>query len=63
MDIKNSIINEIDNRLKKLEEHKDDVKIENDNPYSEVTHALSKVIGYSLAGELRSIKEYINKLS
>ncbi len=63
MDIKNSIINEIDDRLRRLEEHKDDIKEENDNPYSEVTHALSKVIGYALAGELRSIKEYVNKLS
>ena len=44
-------------------EHKDDVKENSDNPYSEVTHALSKVIGYALAGELRSIKEYVEKLS
>ena len=63
MDIKSSIITEIDSRLEKLEEHKDDVKKEPDNPYSEVTHALSKVIGYALAGELRSIKEYVEKLS
>ncbi|MBR2847211.1 MAG: hypothetical protein IKC41_03730 [Clostridia bacterium] len=63
MDIKVSIINEIDSRLERLDEHKDDVKQESDNPYSEVTHALSKVIGYALAGELRSIKEYVEKLS
>ncbi len=63
MDIKASIINEIDSRLEKLSEHKDDEKKETDNPYSEVTHALSKVIGYALAGELRSIKEYVEKLS
>ncbi len=63
MDIKSSIINEIDSRLERLAEHKDDVKENNDNPYSEVTHALSKVIGYALAGELRSIKEYVEKLN
>lgn len=63
MDIKSSIINEIDSRLEKLAEHKYDEKKESDNPYSEVTHALSKVIGYALAGELRSIKEYVEKLS
>ena len=63
MDIKASIINEIDSRLEKLQEHKNDKKHESDNPYSEVTHALSKVIGYALAGELRSIKEYVEKLS
>lgn len=63
MDIKSSIISEIDSRLERLAEHKDDVKQESDNPYSEVTHALSKVIGYALAGELRSIKEYVEKLS
>ena len=63
MDIKSSIISEIDSRLERLAEHKDDVKQESDNPYSEVTHALSKVIGYALAGELRSLKEYVEKLS
>ena len=63
MDIKSNIINEIDSRLERLAEHKDDVKENGDNPYSEVTHALSKVIGYALAGELRSIKEYVEKLS
>ena len=63
MDIKVSITNEIDSRLERLDEHKNDVKQESDNPYSEVTHALSKVIGYALAGELRSIKEYVEKLS
>ena len=63
MDIRSNIINEIDSRLERLENHKDDEKTETDNPYSEVTHALSKVIGYALAGELRSIKEYVEKLS
>ena len=63
MDIKASIISEIDSRLERLDEHKDDEKQESDNPYSEVTHALSKVIGYALAGELKSIKEYVENLS
>ena len=63
MDIKSSIIKEIDSRLERLDEHKNDKKEESDNPYSEVTHALSKVIGYAVSGELRSIKEYVEKLS
>lgn len=62
MDIKQEIINEIDNRISLLKAHENDEIIKNGNQYSELNQALAKVIGMPLMGELNSIKEFIENL-
>lgn len=62
-DIKQQIIQELDKRIRLLEEHQDDVKpIITGNQYEELNHALSKVISVPLLGELNSVKEFVQEL-
>ena len=60
-DIKNKILSELDSRIGRLEKHAEDEKPA-DTPYSELNHALSHAIGESLQGELRDVRQFVEKL-
>ena len=59
--IKEKILSELDSRIGRLQQHAKDEKPA-DNPYSELNHALSHVIGESLQGELRDVRQFVEKL-
>lgn len=61
-DIKQVIIDEIDDRLNVLKEHEYDQIVMSGNQYDELNQALSKVISVPLIGELNSIKEFVQSL-
>lgn len=61
-DVKKQIISEIDSRIKRLNEHKDDKIIDRGNQYDELNQALSKIIGMPLIKELESLKEYVETI-
>lgn len=60
--IKAEVISEIDRRIKRLQEHRDDEVIVTGNQYDELNQALSKVIGVPLMKELSSLKSYVEQL-
>lgn len=62
MECKQKILAELDDRLKKLKEHKDDYKPTNDNQFEELNHAVSSVIGASVTKEISSIKDFVQGL-
>lgn len=62
MDCKHQIITELDNRLQKLSEHKDDNKPNNNNQFEELNHAISSVVGAALQKEISSIKDFVQGL-
>ncbi len=53
------IINEIDSRLERLRSHYRDKKNTDGNPFGEMLAAESKLLNTALAGELRSLKEFV----
>ncbi|MCM1024069.1 MAG: hypothetical protein NC395_08440 [Prevotella sp.] len=55
------IINEIDSRLERLGDHYRDKKDTDGNPFGEMLSAESKLLNTALAGELRSLKEFVQK--
>ncbi len=57
--MKEKIISEIESRIKRLDEHKDDDPVNKDNPYSVVNNAVSKVVNSALAHELGDIAKFI----
>lgn len=61
-DVKSAVLQELDSRIDRLEEHEDDRKEENGNPYEEMNHALSHVIGHSLSKELNDLREFVEGL-
>lgn len=61
-DIKQVIIDEIDDRLNVLKEHEHDQIVMSGNQYDELNQVLSKVISVPLIGELNSIKEFVQSL-
>lgn len=61
--IKQRVIDELDNRIGLLREHYYGDKIKaSDNQYEELNQALSKVIAVPLLKELESIKEFTQGL-
>ncbi|MDY4191658.1 MAG: hypothetical protein SOX72_05515 [Oscillospiraceae bacterium] len=62
MELKQEILEEINNRLQRLEEHRDDKKGGEENPYERLNHAISAVIGNSLAKELIDLRSFIQEL-
>ncbi|WP_040197084.1 hypothetical protein [Candidatus Soleaferrea massiliensis] len=61
-DIKRQIIAEIDDRMERLKQHRDDRIVVTGNQYEELNQALSKVIGVPLIEELDSLKSYVQQL-
>lgn len=59
--IKAKIIAELDSRIERLEKHYHDHKPE-DNPYSELNHALSHAISNPLMTELRDVRHFVEDL-
>lgn len=60
-DIKQTIVNELDNRIKLLKQHQhDDIVV--GNQYDELNQALSKVIAAPLVGELSNLKDFVQQL-
>ncbi len=57
--MKEKIISEINSRLRRLDEHKDDMPVNKDNPYSVVNNAVSKVVNLTLTHELEDICKFI----
>ncbi|MBD5146164.1 MAG: hypothetical protein HDT21_09725 [Ruminococcus sp.] len=55
------IINEIDSRLERLGNHYHDKKNTDGNPFGEMLSAESKLLNTALAGELRSLKEFVQE--
>ena len=61
-DVKSAVLDELESRISRLEEHEDDHKEENGNPYEKMNHALSHVIGHSLSKELNDLKDFVEGL-
>lgn len=61
-DIKQQIIDELDSRIHRLQEHQNREIIVTGNQYEELNQALSKVIGAPLLKELDSIKSFVQSL-
>lgn len=59
--IKQQILQELDCRIGRLDQHAQDEKPA-DNPYSELNHALSHAIGESLRDELCDIRTFVERL-
>lgn len=55
------MINEIDSRLERLGNHYRDKKDTEGNPFGEMLAAESKLLNTALAGELRSLKEFVQE--
>ncbi|WP_312640346.1 hypothetical protein [Hydrogenoanaerobacterium sp.] len=63
MDVKQKIIGELDDRIKRLEKHRTTSTKPTENQYDELNQALSRVIGASLYHELEDIKSFVEGLS
>lgn len=61
MTLKQEILEELDSRILRLENHKDDYKPSHDNQFEEMNHAVSKVIGQALLKEIKSIREFVEE--
>ncbi len=60
-DIKARVLAELDSRIARLEEHRNEKKPAN-TPYSELNHALSHAIGNPLLTELRDVRNFVEEL-
>lgn len=60
--ISQKILTELDSRINRLNEHKDDKIQITGNQYEELNQAVSKVIGTALLGELEGLKTFVQDL-
>ena len=67
--LKREILNELDSRISRLKEHKNDDKSgfggnhgDQDNQYEQLNHSLSRVIGVSLEKELENLRDFVEEL-
>lgn len=60
--IKDEILQEIQNRIHKLESHENDKIKLSDNQYEELNQAIAKIIRVALHGELVGLQDYIKEL-
>ena len=60
--MKQQVLQEIDSRLKRPEEHQNDRIHITGNQYEELNQALSKVIGVPLMEELKDLKSFVQSL-
>lgn len=62
-DIKQKVIAELNQRIEKLESHKDDpVFSDTNNQYEELNQALAKAIGVPLRKELTDLRNFVQEL-
>ncbi len=61
MNSKQTILNELNSRIERLNKHYDDEKNTNNNPQHEMYAAQSKLLNSALANELRSISEFVEQ--
>lgn len=57
--LKKQIIDELDKRIKDLEEHRYDEIIVTGNQYDELNQVLAKIIGVPLLKELQDVRDYV----
>ena len=62
MEIKDQIVNEIEDRILRLKEHAYDEKDDEGNQYAQLNHALSRVISVSLQKELENLNEFVKSV-
>ena len=60
--VKREIIDELDSRIERLQNHAKDHKETDGNQYEQLNHALSRVIGVSLEQELESLRDFVEEL-
>ena len=60
--IKQQILQELDRRIARLEEHHNKETPASDNQYEKLNRALADVIGVPLKKELHSLKTYVETL-
>ncbi len=62
-ELKKEILTELDSRIERLKQH-DDHRMEqdDDNQYTQLNHALSRVIGVSLCKELEDVRQFVDQL-
>ena len=59
---KQEILDELDDRIERLQNHAGDDKQTDGNQYEQLNHALSRVIGVSLEKELSSLRDFVEEL-
>ena len=62
MSVKQQVLQELETRIRRLEEHRDDQVHLADNQYEELNQALSHVIGGPLLQELTDLHEFVQNL-
>lgn len=60
--IKQEILDELDDRIERLQNHAKDDKPSDGNQYEQLNHALSRVIGVSLEKELTNLRDFVEEL-
>ncbi len=60
--IKQQVLQELDRRIARLEEHHKEETTPTDNQYAKLNQALADVIGVPLRKELQSLKTYVETL-
>lgn len=63
MSVKQQILNELETRIRRLEEHRNDHIHVAENQYEELNQALSHVIGVPLLRELTDLHDFVQNLS
>lgn len=61
MELKQELLQELDSRIQRLQEHEEDEKDSDGNQYRQLNHALSAVIGTSLKKELQDLRNLIEQ--
>ena len=62
MSVKQQVLQELETRIQRLEEHRDDQIHLADNQYEELNQAISHVIGVPLLKELTDLHEFVQNL-
>lgn len=62
MSVKQQVLQELETRIRRLEEHRDDQVHLAGNQYEELNQALSHVIGVPLLQELTDLHEFVQNL-
>ena len=62
MDMKSKILKELDSRIDRISNHKDDEKEDGGNAFVKLNQAVSKVLGQTLKNEISDIRDFVDKL-
>ena len=60
--LKDQILSELDSRIGRLQDHRQEEKPREDNQYAVLNHALSGVIGVNLEKELEDLRGFVQGL-